>query len=246
MQSMIPRRLFKGFVIASLAIPASSFVALTATPAVAQDAAIIGGAKPIRAKRSNGRDDNATSTVAEIGERKSGSMGRARNSQPAPETVAEANGPVALQFEREVTSSTRLRGTDGLSRSDLVIAQEIAGFDFAAATPEALEAPAPGSLSAQLAQYRTQRLALFRAAEHQLSAYENYLHIQGLDSTSIATLYPDGAYDSELLKARETFMTLRDAVDRRQTETQATLLEISGGTPLSVAAVRALHSLLGV
>ncbi len=246
MRSMCPRALFQGLVIASLALPATGFVTLAATPAVAQDVAILGTEKTARTKRTNGRDANATSSVAEIGERKSGSMGRARNTEPAPEVVADADGPILLQFEREVTSSTRLRGTSGLSRSDLVIAEEIAGFDFTAATPDALEAPAPGSLSAQLAQYRTQRLALFRAAEHQMNAYENYLHMQGLDSAAIATLYPDGAFDGELLKARETFFTLREAVDRRQTETQTTLLEISGGTPLSVAAVRALHSLLGV
>lgn len=251
MLSMFPRPLLKGLAIASVAIPASSFLALTSSPVEAHEIAIVDVKKLSTAKRSNGgRTEAATPAPTTNRDRKTGSMGRVRNAAPAeevaPEAVVDAEAPIVLEFPREVTSSTRLRGTDGLSRSDLVIADEIEGFDFAATTPEALGTADPGTLAAKLDQYRSQRIALFRAAEHQKNAYDNYVHIQGLDTATIASRYPNGGYEAELQKARETFLTLRDAVDRRQAETQETLLSISGGQTLSVPATRALNGLLGV
>ncbi len=251
MRSLFPRPVLKGFVIASLAIPASSFLALTASPVAAHQIVLEDAKKPSLAKRSNGgRTETAAPAPTTNRDRKTGSMGRVRNTAPADaaasEVVADADAPIVLEFAREVTSSTRLRGTDGLSRSDLVIADEIADFDFAATTPEAMDAAEPGTLAAKLAQYRTQRIALFRAAEHQMNAYDNYAHLKGLDSATIAGSYADGAYEVELEKARETYVTLRDAVDRRQADTKATLLSISGGQALSVPAIRALNGLLGV
>ena len=123
---------------------------------------------------------------------------------------------------------------------------ELPGFDLADTTPEALENAAPGTMAARLATYRQKRLALLRAADHQDSAYENLTHLSGMDAAGIAATFPGGGHDAAIEKAKETYMTLRSAVDRRQIETQEVLRDITDGRALSIGAVRELHGLLGV
>ncbi len=245
MRVMFLSRLSQASVLSHLAICVVSGTFISAAPAAAEVASKPAADVTVRFKRTNGPDRSALSS-SETQDRSAGSNGRNRDNAAEAAQVVEEQPPIALQFSRETETSSRVAGSDGRARDKAVVSEEIAGFDRVELTPEALEDPAPNTPQAALAAYREQRLALFRAEEHQRIAYENYIRLSNLDPTAIAQRYPNEDFDAVLAKAKDTYLILRDAVARRQSVTLETLLDISGGRALSPAAIRELNGLLGV
>lgn len=204
----------------SLAV-ATSFVALSADPAFANNGKGNGGGSANRG--NSGRNDDKSSNS-----NRGGSASSNRN-----------NGNSNASSNRNGGGNSRSNNAGGAA------ARELASLNGVNASPNALASAAPHSVPGRLNTYKQSRLALINAVNEQNVAYASFQRLANLTDAEKASYFPNGGYDQALSDATNTYAALRDLAAARMTESERALLQVTEGRRLSDQAMADLHRMLG-
>jgi hypothetical protein len=72
------------------------------------------------------------------------------------------------------------------------------------------------------------------------------VRLQALSEAQITAEFPDGGYESALAAAMENYQTLTARAQGALTRQQDSLMQLTGGRPISDSDLAALHRMLGL
>ena len=186
-------------------------------------------AEPAWANNGNG-NGNGSSNRRNVGNNSSRDNSNSSNSN------SSNNGNAS----KSQSNSSRNNGNAGRA-----ISAELSSLTTAHTNPSALAAAAPGTISANLRDYRDSFRGLLAVVDQQNAAYAEYLRISEMSAEQIAATYPSGNHAQAMAQAAETYNALRHNAATLQAQNQASLQRITGGRALSNAAMSDLHVMLG-